>query len=72
MTRAYPNIADGEWLEPARKGFRLACCDCGLVHAVDFRLVPRGGGKAIQMRFRRDRRATGQRRRQFKPIHQRE
>lgn len=38
----------------------MACCDCGLVHDMDFRIVE---GK-IQFRARRNNRATGQLRRQ--------
>jgi len=26
---------------PVRRGYRLGCCDCGLVHIMDFRV--RGG-----------------------------
>ena len=28
----------GEWTQPVTKGYRMECCDCGLVHLVDFRL----------------------------------
>lgn len=28
----------GEWVSPRRTGYRLACCDCGLVHRMDFRV----------------------------------
>jgi len=30
---------DHEWLQPKMKGFVMACCDCGLVHKMDFRIV---------------------------------
>ena len=29
----------GEWQRPIRRGYRLACCDCSLVHRVDFQIV---------------------------------
>ena len=29
---------DGEWHEPIHDGYLMACCDCGLVHRVDFRV----------------------------------
>jgi hypothetical protein len=48
-----------EWIQPIRRGYKMACCDCGLVHVIDFRM--RKG--QIQFRARRDNRATGQRRR---------
>jgi hypothetical protein len=25
-----------EWVFPVNKGFYMACCDCGLVHELDF------------------------------------
>lgn len=47
------------WVQPRRKGYKLACCDCGLVHAMDFRLVASAnGGRHIQFRVKRDNRAT--------------
>lgn len=44
---------------PEGKVFRLACCDCGLVH--DFVLVPEGD--LIGIAAKRNNRATAQRRR---------
>jgi hypothetical protein len=29
----------GEWIRPVRRGYLLACCDCGLVHRMNFRLL---------------------------------
>jgi hypothetical protein len=34
----YPRARDGDWIQPRRHGYRLMCCDCGLVHVVNFRL----------------------------------
>ena len=48
-----------EWLQPVRKGYKLGCCDCGLVHEMDFRLH----NGHIQFRARRANRSTGQVRR---------
>lgn len=28
----------GEWIQPIDAGYKLACCDCGLVHRMDFRV----------------------------------
>lgn len=58
----FTNAKDGEWIQPKRKGYKLACCDCGLVHKVDFRLFKR----KIQLRVVRDNRSTGQVRRHMK------
>lgn len=35
---SFPILKDGEWIEPILKGFKLACCDCGLVHKIDFEI----------------------------------
>lgn len=55
----YRQQVDGEWVQPIRRGYKMACCDCGLVHKVDFRVVDR----KIQFRAFRDNRATAQVRR---------
>ena len=60
----YLAIPSGDWIQPMhRRGFKMQCCDCGLVHSVDFRLVIRQGRKVLQLRTSRDNRATGQIRR---------
>lgn len=56
----------GEWVQPRRRKYKLACCDCGLVHTFDFRLLKRGSGHVIQWRAFRDERATGAMRRHRK------
>jgi hypothetical protein len=35
----YRTIAYGEWTRPRLRNFREQCCDCGLIHRFDFRLV---------------------------------
>lgn len=57
---AYPQLKDGEGLD-LRSGelWKLACCDCGLVHDV----VIVAKGKAIGFALRRNKRATAQKRR---------
>lgn len=49
---------DGEWFQPCGN-YRMACCDCGLVHRFQFRIRD---GK-IQFRAWRDARSTAQKRR---------
>lgn len=45
----YPIVTDGEWIQPKRKGYILECCDCGLVHRINFRLVKKElAGNVIQ------------------------
>jgi hypothetical protein len=55
----YKKEIAGRWISPIRKGYKMMCCDCGLVHSIDFRVV----GNKIQFRVFRDNRATGQARR---------
>lgn len=56
----YHPVTDGEWITPVMKDHKLMCCDCLLVHTVDFRKRDGGG---IDIRFRRDNRATAAARR---------
>ena len=58
----YDKPEAGEWVQPIRKGYKMACCDCGLVHVFDFR-VHRG---RVQFRVFRNNRATGAIRRHMK------
>jgi len=51
----------GRRVYPIRRGYRMMCCDCGLVHEMDFRVKD---GR-IEFRVFRDNRATGQARRKF-------
>jgi hypothetical protein len=55
-----------EWLWPVRRGYLFKCCDCGLVHRLDFRLVTVGGGRQIEIRVARDERKTAAGRRSAK------
>jgi len=61
MTSEYGYTEDG-WEYPVQKGFKLACCDCGLVHTMDFRVVD----GEVEFKVKRDNRATGQIRRHMK------
>lgn len=33
----YPDIGDG-WVKVVKRGFRLKCCHCHLIHDIDFRV----------------------------------
>lgn len=37
--RRFAQIKDGEWFQPQMRKHLMACCDCGLVHWMDFRVV---------------------------------
>lgn len=61
--KAYYKVSAGEWVQPIRDGYRMSCCDCGLVHILEFRTLPFRGGRKIQFRAWRDERATAAMRR---------
>lgn len=51
----YAQVYDAEWFEPKpQAGHKMRCCECGLIHRMDFRVR---GGK-VQIRAVRDKRAT--------------
>lgn len=82
MAKRYPEVianSDGwsEWLH-MRQGYRMACCDCGLVHNLEFKVARKSRAKArpgyivlgkpitsalVFMRAGRNNRATAQLRR---------
>jgi hypothetical protein len=60
MKSKYTQRKDGEgFIVPSGKLYRIACCDCGLVH--DFVFV--AGKGVVGIAARRNNRATAQRRR---------
>lgn len=59
---AYYHVTDGEWIEVAMKGNKEQCCDCGLVHKVNYRLNDKG---RIEYQVFRDERATAAIRKHF-------
>lgn len=59
-----PGSPDGRWsywIQPVMypQHYRMACCDCGLVHDVEFKVE---GGR-VEFRVARNNRSTGQVRR---------
>ena len=61
----YDEPESGEWIRPVRKGYKMSCCDCGLVHKLDFKIYG-DKRKVIVFRAFRDERATAQMRRHRK------
>lgn len=41
----------GTWIQPPRRGFKMTCCDCGLTHRFNFRLVSYAEGKRHTIQF---------------------
>ena len=55
----------GKWIYPVKRGYKMMCCDCGLVHTIDFDHIPYGNGRKIRIRAWRDNRATANARRNY-------
>jgi len=55
----YDQAYDNEWILPLKKSYRMCCCDCNLVHQMDFRIK----GKDVEYRARRDKKETARLRR---------
>lgn len=62
----YRRVIENEWIRPTMKGYKMACCDCGLIHELDFKVIRWGRGHKIKFRARRNNRATAQMRRNKK------
>lgn len=62
MTYRYPQLQPGEPFElnPQKESLRFACCDCGLVHRMEFIV---GHRQRLRIAMWRLKRATGQLRR---------
>lgn len=54
VKRNYEQVEDGKWFKPRKKAFQEQCCDCGLVHQIDYRVA----GHSIEFRATRNDRAT--------------
>lgn len=39
----------GRWVQPVERGYLMACCDCCLVHRLDFRIL---GARKPRVQFR--------------------
>lgn len=59
----YPYAKVNEWFS-LPKTWHVACCDCGLIHKMEFRVNP--DTAIFEVRVNRNNRATAQRRRGMK------
>jgi hypothetical protein len=82
--KKYTVETNDEWTDevfPIMRGYKMACCDCGLVHNIEFDVfeieefnkdgsfkgnVREGKEWRVAMRVRRNNRSTGQMRRSMK------
>lgn len=58
MGRKYPVGKEGEIIQPVMKGYRMRCCDCKVVHVIDFFVVKCGRGHKVRFKISRDARST--------------
>lgn len=58
----YKQTFEGDWVKPKMNNYKIGCCDCGLVHTVNIRIIK---GK-IEYQVFRDNRATSAKRRNKK------
>jgi len=58
MSIHYNQLVDGQWVD-VTDGHYFACCDCGLVHLCEYKVVE---GRIIERIFRQNRDTANQRR----------
>lgn len=66
MTKRRPDyyqVTDGEWIEVPMRGYKEQCCDCALIHRMNFRVNAKG---RIEIQTFRDARATNGARKNFR------
>lgn len=63
MGRRYTDTEAGRWYKTNLREFKFVCCDCGLVHTINFKIRERPRRHRLLMQVFRDNRATGQVRR---------
>jgi hypothetical protein len=39
LPKRFKKVLSKRWQQPAMNGYLMKCCDCGLVHSVDFRIA---------------------------------
>ncbi len=61
---AYYHVTDGEWVQIDLRGNKEQCCDCGLVHKINYRFNKKTG--KLEYQVFRDKRATSAVRKSFK------
>lgn len=57
---------DGDVIIPQMEGYKIRCCDCGLVHRFTFAVVKDGRKQRVAFTVSRDNRATAAARRKTK------
>ena len=63
MKEKYSQVYEGEWIAPIKTGYKEACCGCGLVHRINFRITK---GRGLEVQCFVDNRATAMVRRHLR------
>lgn len=45
--KEFPVIKEGEWVWPKMSGYKMECCDCGLIHKIDFIVIDAETGEPL-------------------------
>ena len=53
--KRFKKVKSNKWEQPVMNGYLMKCCDCGLVHEVDFRIAygKKEEANRVQLRMRR-------------------
>ncbi len=38
------------WVRPVMKGYKVQCCNCGVIHSVDFKIIRWGRGHKVLLK----------------------
>ena len=69
MGKRYPTRKDGEWFPISiRRGHKIMCCDCGLVHFFRVRVKHSGRGHDVELSATRLERSTAAARRKLQYV----
>lgn len=52
----FKRVESGEWVRPVMRNYKMRCCQCGLVHVIDFKVIRWGRGHKVLFRAFRSRR----------------
>jgi len=45
---------DGDWIRPIRRGYKIRCCKCGLIHRLNYKLKKEGKRNVIMFQAFRE------------------
>lgn len=37
--KRFKQVTSGEWVQPRMRNYFIKCCDCGLIHRMNFKVV---------------------------------